>query len=392
MADANTEVPSVEAAPVSATENQSGKSEPPETAAGQNKTTTGGAGTKQASEAPAAASEPAANKDEGSVEPVKETIAGSDKEDKAQAPVDKEAKTDSQTAPPVEAPVAAKETAPVKTPFDQFDAKLPEILKEVDHDEMWGVKLVSPASSHIPTGIVIQKFLNANDGDLNKAVEQFTGALKFRKEKKPLDLVTKAFSANKFADLGAVTVYDVKESPVPEVFTWNLYGNVKGKMDEVFVPLEEFMDYRIALQELGIQQLKLSSATEPITAEKDPYKINQVHDYKSISFLRQNPNVKAASTEVIKKFALAYPELLKEKFFVNVPAIMGWMYAVIKVFIAEKTAKKFHPMANGANLAAEFKASGFDETQLPKEYGGKGGSGDGKMKDIPGLVNELKFE
>lgn len=71
------------------------------------------------------------------------------------------------------------------------------------------------------------------------------------------------------------------------------------------------MDYRIALQELGIQQLKLSAATEPITAERDPYKIIQVHDYKSISFLRQPPSVKAASTEVIKKFGLAYPELLK---------------------------------------------------------------------------------
>lgn len=71
------------------------------------------------------------------------------------------------------------------------------------------------------------------------------------------------------------------------------------------------MDYRIALQELGIEQLKLSSASKPITAETDPYKIIQVHDYKGFSFLRQNPNVKAASTEVIKKFALAYPELLK---------------------------------------------------------------------------------
>lgn len=71
------------------------------------------------------------------------------------------------------------------------------------------------------------------------------------------------------------------------------------------------MNYRIALQELGIRQLNLASAAEPITAEKDPYKIIQVHDYKSISFLRQNPNVKAASTEVIKQFALAYPELLK---------------------------------------------------------------------------------
>lgn len=71
---------------------------------------------------------------------------------------------------------------------------------------------------------------------------------------------------------------------------------------------------------------------------------------------------------------------------------MGWMYSIIKVFIAEKTAKKFHPMANGANLAAEFRASGMDEKQLPKEYGGEGGSGDGKLKGIPGLVDELKFE
>lgn len=71
---------------------------------------------------------------------------------------------------------------------------------------------------------------------------------------------------------------------------------------------------------------------------------------------------------------------------------MGWMYALIKVFIAEKTAKKFHPMANGANLAAEFKNRSLEEKQLPKEYGGEGGNGDGKMKDIPGLVNVLQFE
>lgn len=186
------------------------------------------------------------------------------------------------------------------------------------------------------------------------------------------------------------------------------------------------MEYRIALQELGIQQLKLSDATEAITAENDPYKIMQVHDYKSISFLRQPPAVKTAKTEIIKQFALAYPELLKaslpnffhvflsllslptiimyapltnpscsyqqEKFFVNVPAIMGWMYALVKVFVAEKTARKFHPMANGGNLAAELKGSGVDKKQLPKEYGGEGGSGDGNMKDIPGLVDELKFE
>lgn len=157
-----------------------------------------------------------------------------------------ETKAESKPAEPVGAAAGTTqekekepEPTPKETPLDQFDAKLPELLKEIGHDEMWGVKLVSPASSHVPTAVVLQKFLNANDGDLAKAVDQFKGALKFRKEKKPLELLGKAFSANKFADLGAVTVYTGKDSAIPEVFTWNLYGNVKGKMDEVFVPLEE---------------------------------------------------------------------------------------------------------------------------------------------------------
>lgn len=137
---------------------------------------------------------------------------------------------------------AAKEVTPKKTPFEEFDAKVPDILKEIDHDEVWGVKLVTPASSHVPTQIVIQKFLNANDGDLTKAIDQFKGALKFRKEKKPLELINKTFKADKFGDLGAVTVYPVKDSSVPEVFTWNLYGNVKGKIDDVFTPLDEWVN------------------------------------------------------------------------------------------------------------------------------------------------------
>ncbi len=125
-----------------------------------------------------------------------------------------------------------------------------------------------------------------------------------------------------------------------------------------------------ALQALGIDK-----AIKPITADYDPYKILQVHDYKSISFLRQSPVVKAASTETIKVFAQNYPELLKEKFFVNVPAFMGFIYTFIKLFVAAKTIKKFHPMSNGANLARELATSsrvkGLGEL-LPNEYGGKG--------------------
>jgi hypothetical protein len=126
--------------------------------------------------------------------------------------------------------------------------------------------------------------------------------------------------------------------------------------------------------ELALAELSIATATKPITAEDDPYKIIQVHDYKSISFLRQSPQVKAASTETIKVFAQNYPELLREKFFVNVPAIMGFVYAFMKLFVAPKTIKKFHPMANGANLAKEFASSGVKALgeKLPTDYGGKG--------------------
>jgi hypothetical protein len=91
--------------------------------------------------------------------------------------------------------------------------------------------------------------------------------------------------------------------------------------------------------EMAVQELSLPTATEPITADSDadPYKMFQVHDYKGVSFLRQAPQVKAASTETIRVFATAYPELLKEKFFVNVPAVMGFMYGFMKLFVAART-------------------------------------------------------
>lgn len=53
---------------------------------------------------------------------------------------------------------------------------------------------------------------------------------------------------------------------------------------------------------------------------------------------------------------------------------MGFMYGVMKLFVAPKTIKKFHPMSNGALLVHEFggsRVAGLGE-KLPKEYGGNG--------------------
>ncbi|KAJ9612163.1 Non-classical phosphatidylinositol transfer protein (PITP) [Cladophialophora chaetospira] len=288
---------------------------------------------------------------------------------------------DSPAEPLAEPPAVAETKAEEKKDVPIAKATTPiqelwALASSHGHPEIWGVTLADPAS-HVPSQIVLQKYINAYDGDLAKSKETLTKTLDWRAKTKPLDLLKKQFNSNKFARLGYTTVYGDAESTNPEVkevFTWSIYGGVKD-LNETFGNLQEFIEWRVALMEGALQALGIDKATKPITAEYDPYKILQVHDYKSISFLRQSPVVKAASTETIKVFAQNYPELLKEKFFVNVPAFMGFIYAFMKLFVAAKTIKKFHPMSNGANLAKEManssKVKGLGDL-LPKEYGGKG--------------------
>lgn len=122
--------------------------------------------------------------------------------------------------------------------------------------------------------------------------------------------------------------------------------------------------------ELSVKELDLASATVPIpTNGIDPYRMVQVHDYQNINMFRMDPEVKVASKETIEVMQMAYPELLKEKFFVNVPRLMGWVFSAFKLFLSAETIKKFHPLAYGSSLAGECK--GWGEL-LPEAYGGKG--------------------
>jgi phosphatidylinositol transfer protein SFH5 len=72
---------------------------------------------------------------------------------------------------------------------------------------------------------VLQKYLNANDGDLTKAKDQLKKTLDWRKETRPLSLLDKAHSVKKFDGMGFVTTYGSGDAK--EVFTWNIYGIVK---------------------------------------------------------------------------------------------------------------------------------------------------------------------
>ncbi|RDW95165.1 hypothetical protein BP5796_00928 [Coleophoma crateriformis] len=252
------------------------------------------------------------------------------------------------------------------SPLSKLLAELPSLVKEADHNEMWGVQLKN--ESDVPTTIVLEKFLRANSKDVTKAKAQLKEALVWRKKMDPVKLLTESeFDKSKFGDLGYVTTYKTEQGK--EIITWNIYGAVKDKQ-ATFGNVEEFIKWRAALMELSVRELDLPSATTKIPEDGiDPYRMVQVHDYQNVSFLRMDPSVKAASKETIQVFATAYPELLKEKFFVNVPVLMGWVFAAMKLFLAPETVKKFHPLSYGSSLAGELKTFG---EQLPPNYGGKG--------------------
>ncbi|KAF5590515.1 SFH5-phospholipid transporter [Fusarium pseudocircinatum] len=268
----------------------------------------------------------------------------------------------------VPAAVPAENPATPETPLNKLNARLEDIFTKTLHKEMWGVQLTN--IDHVPTKVVLQKFLRANNDDPVAAEKQLTQALEWRKKMNPTALVTQTFDKSKFGDLGYVTVHK-GENGKETIITWNIYGAVKDNK-ATFGNVEEFVKWRAAIMELSVQKLKLDQVTEPIAeGGEDPYQMIQVHDYLNVSFFRMDPAVKAASKETISVFSMAYPELLAHKYFVNVPAIMGWMFGAMKLFLAPATLRKFHPMTSGTTLATELK--GIVST-LPKEYGGQGPS------------------
>jgi hypothetical protein len=159
---------------------------------------------------------------------------------------------------PAPAPAPAPEPTPAAPVSETAKAALPDepttplqelwgVAKAHSHPEIWGVTLADP-STHVPSQIVLQKYLNANDGDVVKARDQLTKTLDWRKKMQPLELIKQTYSKEKFGSLGYVTIYSKKgaekenggEKDVRdrEIFTWNVYGNVKS-IDVTFGDLDE---------------------------------------------------------------------------------------------------------------------------------------------------------
>jgi hypothetical protein len=167
--------------------------------------------------------------------PVEAAPADSAKEDAAPAesapePAPATAEETKTVAPPADGTAkkaeAATKTPPVK-PLTKLFAELASIKKEADYGEMWGVELSD--ETHVPSTIVLEKFLRANNKDVTKARAQLTDALKWRKRIQPAKLLAETeFDPAKFSGLGYVTIYPKTDKHEKEILTWNIYGGVKG--------------------------------------------------------------------------------------------------------------------------------------------------------------------
>ncbi|KAK4620009.1 Phosphatidylinositol transfer protein SFH5 [Fulvia fulva] len=255
-----------------------------------------------------------------------------------------------------------------------FSAELSSILENAGHNEMYGVELAAPtADKPAPhtTLIILQKYLRANVDDLEKAKEQLTAALKWRKEYQPLKAKDDVFDADKFASIGYVTkVKAAKETPNEEdIACFNIYGNAAKESKKIFGDTDAFIRWRVALQELAISQLNLNSADKPIPdygKGPDPYKMIAVHDYLSVSFFRQPAESKASSQKIIDMFQRYYPETVSYKYVVNVPTIMQWMMGAMKMLMSKDSIQTMTWMTYGNQLYQ------YLGTDIPKEYGGTG--------------------
>lgn len=233
--------------------------------------------------------------------------------------------------------------------------ELPEIVEEAEYDELWGYQL-TPDGQFYNAAIaenLVYKFLKANNWDTKLAKEQLTNTLKWRKQFEPLKAAFEEQHAEKFDHVVALTQYG------DDVVTWNLY-NLKGKFKpkDLFTDLDAFLRFRIGIMEKSLQKLEFDS-------DSKDYMI-QVHDYEGVSFMRFDPDIKRGSRATIKLFQDNYPELLKKKFFVNVPTLMTWVYDFVKLWLNKQTTSKFVLLSNSGDLAKHI------SPQVPKSYGGKG--------------------
>lgn len=258
-------------------------------------------------------------------------------------------------------------------------AAIPQILLQVEsgHDEIYGYRINEAGQPHVDEAVrneILYKFLVASEGDVEAAMARVAKTLNWRAQFQPLRAAY-AEQHGELERLGVISVFDPPARANLEVVTWNLYDQMDpaklfaefGRAEPANTSTESsgpagspFLRWRVGLMERALLRCDFS--------DPDNNRIAQVHDYHNVSMWRMDPQMKAATKEIITIFSDHYPELLSTKFFVNVPTLMSWMFVAVRAMgvISGATAKRFEVL-NSGNVSAWFPGE-----KLPPKYGGDG--------------------
>ena len=272
---------------------------------------------------------------------------------------------------------------PLSPELEEFSRALAGIIARTNHYEIWGVNLTTP-SIHIPTRIILQKFLNANNQSVPTAAAHLEAVLRWRAEIKPLELLNKEFG-HRFAGMAYVTTYvQPEDKSTKEVFSWNIYGRPED-IEYTCGDIGEYIKWLAALLELASRSLGIASANQPITADwkRDPYKIWRVDDAKHFHSRSPPSAYTRAWLEAGRFLPQNYPELWKDSFIVNVPPAAVFLSNISRVLSFRGRRRRSHLRRRGHKLAKNFDE--WLRNQLPEEYGGSG-------KALAEVGNELRIE
>ncbi|KAJ9155368.1 hypothetical protein NKR23_g1550 [Pleurostoma richardsiae] len=250
---------------------------------------------------------------------------------------------------------------------------VPGILETADYSEMWGIELDNRSLGDIPYRILLKKFLRANDYDTKQTAAHLLAALQWRKRHRPREGLGAVYAMEKFRNVGVVMSHagQVGDPPPRTIITWNMYGKAPSQKD-AFEDITDFIYWRTALMEKGIDTMGLRDATTfiPPNKDEDPYQMIQVHDCAKVegSFF-STCILKSALENQCKVFSIQYPELMSHTYIVNAPIYIGYSFKT-------KIARLMDKSGNGAKLAILkggdlAKKLGTKVAVLPEAYGGK---------------------
>ncbi|KAF8329477.1 CRAL/TRIO domain-containing protein [Cantharellus anzutake] len=271
-------------------------------------------------------------------------------------------------APEVKVPVEAEPQNELTKKFTEKDwdavkelrTALPLIIEEaVPTDpegrfrvtDMWGVPLDPSRVDDARVSVILLKFIKAVNYDVEEATKRLIATIKWREEFKASETVNEEFPTEVFGTLGHVFGHDKEGRPI----TWNVYGGIDQQA--VFGDLNRFLRWRVGLMERGLREVNFTTVDSMI----------QVHDYLGAS---RDANSKKAATAASKLFTDYYPELLHQKYFVNVPTLLTYVFWIFKPLLPAATFAKLKVVGVGPEVIGKELSQRIPIAELPKQYGG----------------------